>query len=129
MKHPTPKIGPGVSFAREHLVTSCIDASDGVSASLVTLSPESKTDIKVRLDALSLHPFVEKTARRLGYDPHKLMLSWGGWELVCTVQPKQIDAVVRGSSNWLISGLIGFAKPPIFRKASKAIWVSYGASH
>jgi thiamine-monophosphate kinase len=69
MKHPTPKIGPGVSFAREHLITSCIDTSDGVSAILVTLSTESKTDIKVHLDALSPHPFVEKTACRLGYDP------------------------------------------------------------
>lgn len=93
IKRPTPKIGPGVSFAKEHLVTSCIDASDGVSASLVTLSAESKTDIKVRLDDLTPHPFVEETAHKLGWDPHKLMLSWGGWELVCTVQPKQIEAV------------------------------------
>jgi thiamine-monophosphate kinase len=82
---PDAKIMEGRALADSRLVTACIDSSDGVGSCLYELAAANTLDIIIRSSSIQSHPAVESVANAVDIDVRKLMLSWGNWELVCTI--------------------------------------------
>lgn len=96
---PVPKIFEGIQLAKQKALTSCMDSSDGVTSCLYTIAQANKVDIVIDLNSLRPHPLVTKIADQAGVDYRKLMLSWGGWELVGTVSPEKLNTVSQISKS------------------------------
>jgi thiamine-monophosphate kinase len=90
---PVPRIKEGITLAASQVVTACMDSSDGVSACLYELAQVNQVDIEVKAESLNPDPIVSQIAEAAQVDSRKLMLSWGDWELVCTVPPEHLDQV------------------------------------
>lgn len=91
LKRPMPKLYEGISLAKNGIVNSCMDSSDGITSCLYCLAKESNLDITIDLSLLKPSSFVENIARQLQIDYRKLMFSWGGWELVGTMSPNMVQ--------------------------------------
>jgi thiamine-monophosphate kinase len=90
---PIARIKEGTKLAKTRQVTACIDSSDGIAGCLRELATINKVDIIIDSALLSPHPAVTKIAEASRTDFRKLMLAWGGWELVCTVRKEQTDKI------------------------------------
>jgi thiamine-monophosphate kinase len=82
---PMPRIREAQILSDSALVTSCIDASDGVGAALAKLARINDLDAIVDPASLMPEQAAIEVAESLELDPVKLSLSWGNWELVLTV--------------------------------------------
>jgi thiamine-monophosphate kinase len=91
---PKPRLRESKLLSGSGLVTSCMDASDGVGGCLIELAAKNELDIVI--DGRSLIPgrAVAEVADQAGIDARKLMLAWGNWELVFTVAAKSTDKVL-----------------------------------
>lgn len=87
---PQAKINEGKSLAQSRLATACMDSSDGVGSCLNELATANTLDIVIRSSAMRPHQAVESVARAVDIDARKLMLSWGNWELVCTIPARAV---------------------------------------
>ncbi len=92
MYKPIPKIQEGIHFAKGRLLSSCIDSSDGISSCLYTLAQCNKIDLEIDSDLFHPHPLIKQLAEKFHLDYKKLMLAWGGWELVGTIPPKNVKS-------------------------------------
>ncbi len=93
LRRPVAQVRAGQLLARTGGLTSCTDASDGLGSALSELARLHRADVVVASDALAPHPAAARVADALGVDPRKLALSWGNWELVCTMPPGRLAAV------------------------------------
>jgi thiamine-monophosphate kinase len=91
---PQAKIREGIALGRSHCVTTCMDSSDGVIGCLLELALRNRCDIIVENDSLKPCPAVAAAAATAGIDVRKLMLSWGDWQLVCTVRPESVNDIL-----------------------------------
>lgn len=83
---PIAKIIEGIALAQTKQVTACMDSSDGISGCLYELAIVNNVDIVIEAELLQPHPAVQLIAEASKIESSKLMLSWGGWELVCSVR-------------------------------------------
>lgn len=90
---PVARIKEGMVLAESQCATACMDSSDGVIGCLYELAQVNQVDIVVRSESLQPFPAVSRVAEAAGIDARKLMLSWGDWELVCTVHPEALYRV------------------------------------
>jgi thiamine-monophosphate kinase len=91
---PRAKVSEGLVCGRVG-VTSMIDSSDGLYPSLTEIATKSGVGLDLTLDDLPLGDSVRSTAERLGIDPVRLVLGWGDWVLVGTVEHESFDHLVR----------------------------------
>jgi len=84
LHQPVARLAEGRALSGLGVVSSCMDASDGVSGCFTELARVNALDIVVDSDLLTPHQAVREVADRLDIDVRKLMLSWGNWELVFT---------------------------------------------
>lgn len=89
---PRPKLVEGIELAKTGCVTTCMDSSDGITACLDQLASANHMDVIVEADHLVPLPSVKEIAHAAQIDVRKLMLSWGDWQLVCTVRSGCINA-------------------------------------
>lgn len=96
LRRPEPKLDEALSLADEVRINSCIDNSDGITAGLYRLATASR--VRMVIDNQSLmnnvlpsYPDVEYVCDKLDLDPRKLLLSWGGWELICTIPAEDVE--------------------------------------
>jgi thiamine-monophosphate kinase len=94
LHRPVPRLREGQVLARSGLVTSCMDASDGVGACLSELAAKNAVDIIIDSTSLIPDPAVDEIADQMRLDPRKLMLAWGNWELVFSVRPQSVDRLL-----------------------------------
>lgn len=92
---PVARLREGRILARSGLVTACMDASDGVGGCLSELAVKNGLDVVIDQDALVADEAVVEVASALFIDPRKLMLSWGNWELVLTVNPWAAETLLQ----------------------------------
>jgi thiamine-monophosphate kinase len=86
LKRPRPRLREGGAIADKRLSGCAIDSSDGLISCFYEIARAGKQiDVHIDLSEVEPHPLVNKVADVADIDPRKLMLSWGGWELVCTV--------------------------------------------
>lgn len=88
---PVARILEGVALAESQLATACMDSSDGVIGCLRELASLNQVDIILNDTSLRPHSAVQQVSTLAGIDARKLMLSWGNWELVCTVSPENYE--------------------------------------
>lgn len=94
---PYPRIAEGMFFSDSGAVTSCIDLSDGLGASLAQLASMTHLSYQVELEAIPMYrglaalpPAVAKEAA----------LYYGGdYELLATVRPEAVGVLLERSSS------------------------------
>jgi thiamine-monophosphate kinase len=96
---PVARIHEGMTLAKTGKITSCMDSSDGVIGCLHDLATTNRVDLVVDSARLVPSDSVNFIASELGIDVHKLMLSWGDWQLVCTVPAEYLTDIVLTLNN------------------------------
>jgi thiamine-monophosphate kinase len=123
----TARLQEGRLIAKSRSITSCMDSSDGVGSCLQELAIRNNVDILIESESLKPHPAVLELATLAEIDFRKIMLSWGNWELVCTVKPNrvaQVKSIIEGigSSFYNIGALSqGTGKVWLVNNGQKAI--------
>jgi thiamine-monophosphate kinase len=88
---PQPRVGWGIVLGEEHLATSMIDISDGLSSDLHHLCDESKVGAVIDAASLPLDENVVQLCGRRALDPLALALHGGeDFELLFTVAPENV---------------------------------------
>ena len=98
---PQPRVGWGIVLGEEHLATSMIDISDGLSSDLHHLCEESNVGATIDAASLPLDENVVQLCGRRALDPLALALHGGeDFELLFTISPenasrlpKRVDGV------------------------------------
>jgi thiamine-monophosphate kinase len=94
---PQPRVEEGLLLAASEGVTSCIDNSDGLAASLGQLSEASQVAFRVDYDRLPQAPPLSDMDREARKDT--LLFQGGDFELVFTTQKGRWEAVREGLSG------------------------------
>jgi thiamine-monophosphate kinase len=90
---PKPRVEEGKLFAESGAVTSCMDISDGLGATLAQMSALGHVAFEIDWGKLPLY----RELKNLPVDDqHELAAYWGGdYELVATVRPEKVDELTR----------------------------------
>ena len=70
-----------------------MDCSDGIAACLREISLASNKRVIIEENKLIPDKLVQKVADLAGLDIGNVMLSWGDWQLVCTVKQNSVDKI------------------------------------
>jgi thiamine-monophosphate kinase len=92
---PQPRLKEGRLLARQRVVTSSMDLSDGLSASLYQLQEANTVGFEINKDALPLASELRTvTGLKPGIDPYSVALHFGGdYELLVTLPKTRFEAV------------------------------------
>jgi len=90
---PQPRLKEGRLLAQQHTVTSSMDLSDGLSASLYQLQEINAVGFEINKDALPLATGLNlRFHKEYGVDPYCLALHFGGdYELLVTIPPQKFE--------------------------------------
>jgi thiamine-monophosphate kinase len=90
---PVPKLKEGRLLAQQRLVTSSMDLSDGLSASLYQLQELNTVGFEIEKNALPLASELYEICRKNhGIDPYSLALHFGGdYELLVTIPQQRFE--------------------------------------
>jgi thiamine-monophosphate kinase len=85
---PWPRVREGIALGYTHIITSCIDISDGLSTSLHHLAKASKMGFSISRDLLPVHEEVYKVGFADEKAVEEAVLHFGGeYELLMTIDP------------------------------------------
>jgi len=90
---PVPKLKEGRLLAQQHSVTSSMDLSDGLSASLYQLQEFNNIGFEIKKSALPLaSELCELLDKNHGIDPYSLALHFGGdYEILVTIPHERFE--------------------------------------
>jgi thiamine-monophosphate kinase len=90
---PVPKLKEGRLLAQQRVVTSSMDLSDGLSASLYQLQELNTVGFEIKKNALPLAlELCELCRKNHGIDPYSLALHFGGdYELLVTISQQRFE--------------------------------------
>jgi len=89
---PNPRVGWGIVLGEQHLATSMIDISDGLSSDLRHLCQESSVGALIEAASIPLNQDVKTLCGRRALDPLALALHGGeDFELLFTVAPADVS--------------------------------------
>jgi thiamine-monophosphate kinase len=120
--HPVARVREAQLISETGVVTACMDSSDGIINCLHEFA--RLNDICVTVDSIALTPppGLVEVAAAAGVDFRKLMLAWGGWELVFTVaneHVQQVQILLQGAdAPFRVIGEITGASPAVFLRES-----------
>jgi thiamine-monophosphate kinase len=101
---PEPRVGWGIVLGEEHLATSMIDLSDGLSSDLHHLCRESDVGALIEASSIPLDEDVKHLCGRRALDPLALALHGGeDFELLFTVTPESAARVPKRVDGVAIS--------------------------
>lgn len=94
-----PRVHEGLLLAESGAVTSCIDMSDGLSASVHHLAKAGNVGFSVDADRLPLLGGLKASEREKA-------IHWGGdYELLFTVDPKKADSLLKRDLGCPVTGI------------------------
>ena len=98
---PTPRINEGMVLAREKVVTSCMDISDGLSSSLYQLMELNKVGFEIEQDKIPLSPkLLQLSSENQGLDIYEYGLHFGGdYELLLTLSQDNFEKAKKSLEN------------------------------
>ena len=83
---PKPKIYEGIALAKEKIITTSMDLSDGLSSSLYQLQKINKVGFEIDLDRLPISPLLLKLQKQHKINTLQYALHFGGdYELLLTM--------------------------------------------
>lgn len=89
LMEPKPRVREGLVLSASGAVTSCMDISDGLGASVHVLSQMSGVSFAIDWESLPVRNEVLKVAEDCAMDPRELVLYYGGdYELLFTLKPE-----------------------------------------
>jgi thiamine-monophosphate kinase len=90
---PIPRLKEGMALAREKIVTSCMDISDGLSSSLYQLMELNKVGFEIQQDKIHLSPnLLNLSSKNPGLDVYDYGLHFGGdYELLLTIPQEDFE--------------------------------------
>lgn len=93
---PMPRLQEGMALAERKIVTSCMDISDGLSASLYQLQEVNKVGFEIDKEKIPLSPMLLRLAEKTEeLDVYELGLHFGGdYELLLTVPSDRFEKAV-----------------------------------
>lgn len=92
LKQPKPRIKEGLALAELGISKCAMDSSDGLIGCFYEVARSGKNiDVNLDLTPVVPDPIVKKVADMVNIDVRKLMLAWGDWELVCTVEDHKLE--------------------------------------
>jgi thiamine-monophosphate kinase len=94
---PSPCMNEGRLLAQQHTITSSMDLSDGLSASLYQLQDLNNVGFEIQKEALPLTPILRSFPRLIpAIDPYSLALHFGGdYELLVTIIPQKFQQTTK----------------------------------
>jgi len=94
---PYPRIAEGMFFSDSGAVTSCMDLSDGLGASLAQLSPMTHLSYVIEFEAIPMYRGLAAFPPAMAKE---VALYYGGdYELLATVRPDAIGTLLERSSS------------------------------
>lgn len=107
---PKPRIKEGMALSSSGCVTSCMDISDGLAASVHALSEASRVGFEVDYGAIPVEKDVVEIAKQANAKPEDLVLHFGGdYHLLFTFKPEGLNMLRSRLGNTFM--VIGKAKP------------------
>ena len=108
---PWPRVREGRALGEAHVVTSCIDISDGLSTSLHHLAGASKVGFSISYEMLRVHDEVQKVGFRDDKAIQNAVLHFGGeYELLMTLDPDKLSkaskALARFGTKLTVIGVV-----------------------
>jgi thiamine-monophosphate kinase len=101
---PQPRVGWGIVLGEEHLATSMIDISDGLSSDLRHLCSQSNVGAMIDAASLPLDEHLVQLCGRRALDPLALALHGGeDFELLFTVAPENATRLPKFVDGILVS--------------------------
>ena len=122
---PQPRVGWGIVLGEDHLATSMIDISDGLSSDLHHLCAESNVGATIDAALLPLDENVVQLCGRRALDPLELALHGGeDFELLFTVAPENVARLPQFVDGVPIShiGEIGDAAGSVRVSEQDRVW-------
>ena len=98
---PKPKLQEGITLAKEKIVTSCMDISDGLSSSLYQLQKLNKVGFEIKQEKIPLSPMLLKLSTKdKNLNIYKYGLHFGGdYELLLTMPPDKFEKAQKTIKN------------------------------
>ena len=119
---PDPRVGWGIVLGEEHIATSMIDLSDGLSSDLNNLCTASGVGALIDSSLLPIDETVIELCGRRALDPLQLALHGGeDFELLFTVKPADVARLPRRVDG------VGIKRIGEITSASEGIRISEGA--
>jgi thiamine-monophosphate kinase len=119
---PEPRVGWGIVLGEEHLATSMIDLSDGLSSDINSLCAASGVGALIDSSLLPIDERVTELCGRRALDPLQLALHGGeDFELLFTVKPGDITRLPRRVDG------VGIKCIGKIQSASEGVKISEGA--
>jgi thiamine-monophosphate kinase len=105
---PVPRIEAAIKLSDTGCVTSMIDASDGLDASLKFITQKSRAGAEIDIDKIPVSKELLKLSfKDRSVNPLRLALGGGeDYELVFTARPGAIDAVKKAAKDITCIGVI-----------------------
>jgi len=92
LKKPVPRLKEGKALLEYHISKCAMDCSDGLIACFYDLAENGRhIDLKIDLSDFKADSAVENIAEVSGIDIEKLLMTWGNWQLVCTVKREKMQ--------------------------------------
>ena len=114
---PTPKLKESFLLAKSTAITACMDSSDGVIGCLYELALLNNISIHILDSQLKPNQKLRTYCKKRGIDYRNYMLSFGGWELVFSCKPDNLEEIKSiFSSNHMKFDVIGYADKPLKEK-------------
>jgi len=94
---PEPRLKEAEKLSKSGKITSLIDSSDGLAASIKFITQESRSGAKVSLENIPISAQLKKMCKKYGnMDPYNFALNGGEeYELVYTAKPKDFKFIKR----------------------------------
>ena len=93
---PVPRLKEGRALAVEKIVSSCMDISDGLSASLYQLQELNHVGFEIYQEQIPISLELLNLQKQLKIDVYKHVLHFGGdYELLITIPPDKFDRAVK----------------------------------
>ena len=93
---PMPRLKEGMMLAKEKIVTSCMDISDGLSSSLYQLQELNDVGFEIKKEKIPLAPALLKFEGKKDLDVYGYAIHFGGdYELLMTLPPDKFDKAQR----------------------------------
>jgi len=107
VRTPSPRIKEGMFLSENEIATSCMDISDGLSTTALSICRSSNVGMEIMSEALPKGKGVENVCKKLGMDEEHLILNGGGeYELMFTFRKEKLKVLHSSDIEFSVIGAV-----------------------